>query len=157
MMKTVSFPQNAWAHELKIASVREGGSSQHISVVISKSAKYQFRTLFVPFCKTLVCGIWVVYAYTVTYVSYVTILLIKINALQCNTELSSSSSSSSYWVVASCLALLWAGFLKFILYSYLISFHYEMQADMQSANYYVVFSIELIIIIVKSWLLSTWI
>ena len=46
----------------------EGGSSQHISAVISKSAKYQFRTLFVLFCKTLVCGIWVVYAYTVTYI-----------------------------------------------------------------------------------------
>ena len=68
-MKAVSFPQNAWAHELKISSVCEGGSSQHISVVISKSAKYQFRTLFVLFCKTLVCGIWVVYAYTVTYIN----------------------------------------------------------------------------------------
>ena len=45
----------------------EGGSLEHVYVVISKSEKYQFRTLFVLFYKTLVCGIWVVYAYTVTY------------------------------------------------------------------------------------------
>ena len=33
--KAVSFPQNAWGHELEIAPVCEGGSSEHIHIVIS--------------------------------------------------------------------------------------------------------------------------
>ena len=69
MIKAVSFSQNAWAHKLEITSVCEGGSLEHVYVVISKSEKYQFRTLFVLFYKTLVCGIWVVYAYTVTFLN----------------------------------------------------------------------------------------
>ena len=31
MIKVVSFPQNTWTHELEIASMCEGGSSQHLS------------------------------------------------------------------------------------------------------------------------------
>ena len=59
----VSFSRNSWAHEAEIASACEGGSLEHIYV---ESAKYKFQTVFVLFCKTLVCSIWVVYAYTVT-------------------------------------------------------------------------------------------
>ena len=44
------FAQNAWAHELEY--ICEGASSDHIYIVISKLAQYQFQTLFMLVCKT---------------------------------------------------------------------------------------------------------
>ena len=65
IIKAVSFPQNAWAHELEIFSVFKGGSSELIYIVISKSAKYQFQILL---CYSAKHYEFTAYAYS--YVTY---------------------------------------------------------------------------------------